>query len=278
MPRSIARGAPLPDTDPRPVARSLGSYANQTFAIVAAEVQRIRHDPVELLPRAVQPVLWLTLFGGVMARIRGISPDNIPYLDFLAVGILAQSALSVAILYGMTAIWDHDFGTLQRYLVSPTPRSALVIGKALSAGVRGLAQALIVYGLALSLGVGIVLNPLKILGVGLVVVLGAALFSTFSLIIACTVKTRERFMGVAQVLIMPIFFASNAIYPLSLMPAWLSTVSRMNPLTYEVDALRMLMLPNGPSDYGLWFDVGTLTLITAVLTGIAARVYGRLGF
>ena len=78
----------------------------------------------------------------------------------------------------------------------------------------------------------------RILAVLLAVVLGSALFATFSLIIACIVKTRERFMGIGQVLTMPLFFASNAIYPLALMPAWLQAVARMNPLTYMVDALR----------------------------------------
>ena len=128
------------------------------------------------------------------------------------------------------------------------------------------------------LGVGIDLNPLNILGVAAAIVLGSALFSTLSLIIACIVKTRERFMGIGQVLTMPIFFASNAIYPLSLMPAWLSAVSHVNPLTYEVDALRALMLTHGTSDYGLLLDFGVLLAVTAVLTAIAARMYGRMGY
>lgn len=278
MPKSGASDALPSGVGHRPIGRALESYAIQALAVAAAEVQKIRHDPVELLPRAVQPVLWLVLFGGVMARVRGISPGNMPYLDFLAAGILAQSALSVGILYGMSAIWEHDFGVLQRYLVSPAPRSALVIGKALSAAARGLAQACIVYVLALMLGVGIALDPLNVLGVAAAVVLGTALFSTLSLIIACTVRTRERFMGIAQMMIMPIFFASNAIYPVSLMPAWMRTVSRTNPLTYEVDALRTLMLANATSDYGLWLDFGALSAVTVVLTCIAARVYGRLGY
>ena len=111
-------------------------------------MQKLYHDPLELLTRAVQPVLWLMLFGEVMARVRGVAPGNIPYLDFLAAGILAQSALFVAIFYGISTIWERDLGVLQRYLVSPAPRSALVLGKALSAGVRALSQALIVYALA----------------------------------------------------------------------------------------------------------------------------------
>jgi ABC-2 type transport system permease protein len=262
----------------RLLGQALGNYLAQTFGVAAAEVQKLYHDPLELLTRAVQPVLWLMLFGEVMAQVHGVAPGNIPYLDFLAAGILAQSALFVAIFYGISAIWERDLGVLQRYLVSPAPRSALVLGKALSAGVRALSQALIVYMLALLLGVGIDLNPISIFAAAAVIVLGSALFCTLSLIIACIVKTRERFMGIGQVLTMPIFFASNAIYPVSLMPAWLSAVSHVNPLTYEVDALRALMLANGTSDYGLLLDFGVLLGTSAVLTSIAATMYGRMAY
>jgi len=262
----------------RSAGQILGDYATQTFAVAAAEVQKLYHDPLELLTRAVQPVLWLMLFGEVMARVRGVAPGNIPYIDFLAAGILAQSALFVAIFYGISAIWERDLGVLQRYLVSPAPRTALVVGKALSAGVRALSQAFIVYLLAFFLGVGINLNPLNILGVAAVIVLGSGFFSTLSLIIACIVRTRERFMGIGQVLTMPIFFASNAIYPLSLMPVWLSAISRANPLTYEVDALRALMLVHGSSDYGLLIDFGILLATLILLTSIAGRMYRRMGY
>ncbi len=278
MARSGERAAQPANTADRSFSQAVCDYATQTYAVAAAEVEKLYHDPLELLTRAVQPVLWLMLFGEVMARVRGVAPGDIPYLDFLAAGILAQSALFVAIFYGISAIWERDLGVLQRYLVSPAPRSALVLGKALSAGVRALSQALIVYVLALFLGVGINLNPLNILGVAAAIVLGSALFSTLSLIIACIVKTRERFMGIGQVLTMPIFFASNAIYPLSLMPDWLRAVSHLNPLTYEVDLLRSLMLTKGTSDYGFLLDFGVLLAVTAVLTGIAARMYGRMGY
>jgi ABC-2 type transport system permease protein len=278
MAMSGERAAQLASMVERSVSQKLSDYATQTFAVAAAEVQKLYHDPLELLTRAVQPVLWLMLFGEVMARVRGVAPGDIPYIDFLAAGILAQSALFVAIFYGISAIWERDLGVLQRYLVSPAPRTALVIGKALSAGVRALSQALIVYFLALFLGVGIDLHPLNILGVAAAIVLGSGLFSTLSLIIACVVRTRERFMGIGQVLTMPIFFASNAIYPLSLMPAWLNIASHMNPLTYEVDALRALMLVRGGSDYGLPADYGILLATAVVLTLIAGRMYRRMGY
>lgn len=257
---------------------ALSNYVMQTWAVAAAEVQKLYHDPLELLTRAVQPVLWLLLFGEVMAQIRGVSPANLPYLDFLSAGILAQSALFVAIFYGISAIWERDLGVIQRYLVSPAPRSALVIGKALSAGVRALSQAIIVYILAVFLGVGIDLSPLSIAGVAVFIVLGSGLFSTLSLIIACIVKTRERFMGIGQVLTMPIFFASNAIYPLSLMPDWLRAVAHVNPLTYQVDALRALMLTDATSDYGLLLDFVILVGTGAVLVAIASKMYARMGY
>jgi ABC-2 type transport system permease protein len=278
MATSDAPATPPVSTADGSILSRAADYAGAVYGVAAAEVQKLRHDPLELFTRAVQPVLWLLLFGEVMAQVRGMSQGNLRYLDFLSAGILAQSVLFVAIFYGISAIWERDLGILQRYLVSPAPRSAIVIGKALSASVRALSQALIVYLLALLLGVGIDLDPLSIVGVVVVIGLGSALFSTFSLVIACIVKTRERFMGIGQVLTMPIFFASNAIYPLALMPAWLRAVSHLNPLTYEVDALRALMLAGGVSDYGVPLDLAVLAGVAAILIAVAARTYARMGF
>jgi len=278
MARSDAPAMRPASTAEASFARRAADYATGAYGVAAAEVQKLRHDPLELVTRALQPVLWLLLFGEVMAQVRGMSQGSLRYLDFLSAGILAQSVLFVAIFYGISAIWERDLGVLQRYLVSPAPRSAIVIGKALSASVRALSQATIVYILALLLGVGIDLDPVNIAGVVIVIGLGSALFSTFSLVIACFVKTRERFMGIGQVLTMPIFFASNAIYPLALMPAWLRAVSHLNPLTYEVDALRALMLTGGASDYGVPLDLAVLAGVAAVLIAIAARMYARMGF
>ncbi|MBA4097679.1 MAG: multidrug ABC transporter permease [Rhodospirillum sp.] len=260
----------------RTLSVACGDFLVQVFAIADAEFRKLRHDPIELATRAVQPMLWLLLFGQVMAQIRGLSGGNGDYLDFLAAGILAQSVLFTAIFYGISAIWERDLGILHRYLVSPAARPALVLGKALSATVRGFSQAVIIYVLALLLGIGISLSPLHIAGAILFVALGAMLFSTLSLIMACLVKTRERFMGIGQVMTMPIFFASNAIYPISLMPHWLQVIASLNPLTYEVDALRALMLTGGTSIYGLGLDAEVLVAALTVLVVIAARLYPRM--
>ena len=260
----------------RTVSDAASEFFGQVFAIADAEFRKLRHDPIELATRAVQPTLWLLLFGQVMMQIRGLSGGNLDYLDFLSAGILAQSVLFTAIFFGISAIWERDLGILHRYLVSPAARPALVLGKALSASFRGLSQAVIIYVLALLLGIGVDLVPIHIVGTILFIALGSMLFSTLSLIMACLVKTRERFMGIGQVMTMPIFFASNAIYPISLMPHWLQAIARVNPLTYEVDALRFLMLRDGVSAYGLAADAAVPAGTFAVLVFIAARLYPRM--
>lgn len=257
------------------ILRRILQFIKKTLVIAELEIRKLRHEPTDLFTRAVQPMLWLLIFGEVMTSVRAIPTGNLSYLDFMSPGILAQSVLFISIFYGIAIIWERDLGIVHKFLASPTPRGALVLGKSLSAGIRGLSQAIIIYALALVLGVHVSWNPLALLGVLVVVVLGAGVFSTFSLIIACLVKTRERFMGIGQVLTMPLFFASNAIYPISIMPSWLQFISHANPLTYEVDALRALMLVGQTSAYGIAADLGILVAVMAVLVSIGARLYPR---
>jgi ABC-2 type transport system permease protein len=254
---------------------SLG-LITKSFVIAEFELRKLRHDFTELITRALQPALWLLIFGQVFAKSGAIKTGDLPYLDFIAPGILAQSVLFIAIFFGINVIWERDLGIVQKFLVSPTPRGALVLGKGLSAGIRSLSQAIIVYAISAFLGVKINWNPFAILNVIAIVVLAATLFATVSLIIACIVKTRERFMGVGQVLTMPLFFASNAIYPTAMMPDWLKVISHCNPLTYVVDALRTFMVVGSTSTIGLTTDYAVLILSTIVLVAIAARLYPRL--
>lgn len=252
---------------------SIFAFWAQTAAIADVELRKLIRDPTELLTRAVQPVLWLLVFGEVFTRIRAIPTGSMSYLEFMAPGVLAQSVLFSAIFYGIAIIWERDLGIVHKLLVTPAPRSALILGKALSAGLRGLAQAVIIILLALTLGIRIRAEPMPLLGICVAVVLGSALFSTFSLIVACLVKTRERFMGIGQVLTMPLFFASNAIYPIAIMPRWLQIIARVNPLSYLVDALRDLMIQGGTSAFGLGTDFMVLGAVFAVFIVIAARLF-----
>jgi ABC-2 type transport system permease protein len=241
-------------------------------ALCLVELQKLRHDRKELYTRAVQPPLWLLIFGETFSHLHAI-PTSVPYLDFLAPGILAQSALFVSIFYGIQIIWERDAGVLAKLMATPTPRSALVAGKAFAAGMRALVQGLVVLVLAALLGVAFTVNPLRLVGVVVVVLLAAAFFSTLSIVLAGIVLSRERLMGIGQAITMPLFFASNALYPVALMPRWVQAIAVVNPLSYEVNALRGLLLGT-PAALGT--DIGVLAFSAAAGITTAARLLPRL--
>lgn len=252
---------------------SVGDFVRDTLALADVEFRKLRRDPTELLTRAIQPALWLLIFGQIFAHLRAIPTGHLDYLTFMAPGILAQSVLFIAIFYGISVIWERDLGILQKLLASPAPRAALVLGKALSAGLRGLSQGVIIYVLALALRIHLDFGISHVLGVVGFIILGSAVFSTFSLAVACLVKTRERFMGIGQVLTMPLFFASNAIYPIAGMPGWVGAIAKANPLSYQVDALRALMVQGGSSVFGVGVDAAVLLLLFCTLLVVTAALY-----
>lgn len=256
--------------------RSMDFYW-QTLAVAQAEIHKLLRDPSELLSRAVQPVLWLAVFGQVFSQVRGIPTGTLNYLDFMAPGILGQSILFSGIFYGIAIIWERDLGIVHKLLVTPASRAALVLGKALAAGARGLVQAAVVYGVAASLHVGIRWELGAVVSVALGVFLGSCIFATFSLVIACIVMTRERFMGIGQILTMPLFFASNAIYPLELMPDWLKAIAVANPLTYLIDALRASMVLGGHGQHTAATNFGVMAAVLLLLLAAATALYPRLG-
>lgn len=260
----------------RAIRSPIFKYLGQVAAIVAADVRKLRHDPSELLTRMIQPAVWLLIFGQAMAKTKAIPTGSLSYLDYITPGILAQSILFISIFFGIALIWERDMGILHKILVSPAPRTLLVIGRGIAAGIRGVSQIFIIYILAYFLGVQLRWDFWAFLGVIATVLLGGAIFSTFSLIIASIVKKRERFMGIGQVLTMPLFFASNALYPLEMMPGWLKIVSLFNPLTYQVDALRSFMITGHATAAGLWLDFGVGFLALALLTWIATYLYPKI--
>ena len=263
---------PSDSAEPGPLSR----FALDTATIAWAELLKVRHDPVEMASRAVQPLLWLLVFGQVLAATRAIPTGTLTYMDYLAPGVLAQSAQFSAIFYGLAVIWERDLGLVQKLLVSPAARTSLVLGKAVAGGVRALVQAGVVYVAALAIGVHVRLDGWSLIQVVIVVVLGSALFACFSLVIACLVRSRERFMGIGQLLTMPLFFASSAIYPVDLMPPWLRVIATLNPLTYMVDGLRALMVTGASSPRGVGVDIAVLSVVLVVLVAVGARLYPRL--
>jgi ABC-2 type transport system permease protein len=268
----VAPPAASADAEPGPL-RLVRTTLSRIGTMCLVELQKLRHDRTELVTRAVQPALWLIVFGQVFTRIHAIPTGSTPYLDFLAPGILAQSALFIAIFYGIQIIWERDAGVLAKLMVTPTPRVALVAAKAFAAGVRAVAQAVVVLVLALVLGVSLTGNPLKLLGVIVALLLGSAFFCCLSITIAGVVLSRDRLMGIGQAITMPLFFASNALYPVELMPGWLQVINHVNPLSYEVDALRGLLVD---TDANLALDFGVLVVSAAFMITVASALLPRL--
>ena len=272
---SAAPGAPLAaSADPLPPGRpglpadpplaGVRRLLSRVVTLCWVELRKIRHDRTELYTRAVQPALWLVIFGETFSRIHAIAvPNGIPYLDFLAPGILAQSTLFIAIFYGIQIIWERDAGVLAKLMVTPTPRAALITGKAFAAGVRSIVQAAVIVVLSAVLGVALTLNPLKLLGVVVIVVLGSA----------GVALSRDRLMGIGQAITMPLFFSSNALYPEKLMPGWLQAISKVNPLSYEVNALRWLLI-GIPTNLAL--DTGVLVVATVAGITVSSLLLPRL--
>ena len=240
------------------------------FAIV--ELQKLRHDRTELVTRMVQPALWLLIFGTTFSKLHVIHTGSVSYLAFLAPGIIAQSALFISIFYGIQIIWDRDAGVLAKLVVTPAPASALITGKAFAAGVRSVAQVVGVMALAYLMDIGLTINPLRVLAAMATVMLGAAFFACLSMTLAGLVRSRDRLMGIGQAITMPLFFASNALYPVGVMPGWLHALSVVNPLSYEVDALRALLIgtPLNP------LDVVVLVVAPIIAIATASKLLRRL--
>ena len=253
---------------------SLTRSISSVFTIAEMEARKIRHDSTELWMRSVQPALWLLIFGEVLNSVKVLAPAGYSYIQYIAPGVLAQSVLFVAIFYGITIVWERDVGLLTKLLSTPSPRASIVVGKAMASAVRGVFQAAVIFVLSLLLGIQLRLDLPDVLGVFGIVVMLSICFSSFSMVLASFLKTRDRMMGIGQVLTMPLFFASSAIYPISLMPTWLKYIAYVNPLSYVVDALRSLLLTGDYSSVPL--DMAALLVATVFFASLASVVVKRL--
>jgi ABC-2 type transport system permease protein len=251
--------------------RRVGGLLRRMGAFALVEMQKLSHDRTELMTRMVQPALWLLIFGQTFSKLHVIDTGGVPYLSFLAPGIIAQSALFISIFYGIQIVWDRDAGILAKLMVTPAPASALITGKAFAAGVRSIAQVVGVMVIAYLMGIHLTANPLRILAAMGVVVLGSAFFACLSMTLAGLVRNRDRMMGIGQAITMPLFFASNALYPVDIMPPWLHWLSAINPLSYEVNALRALLIGTPGNT---WLDIAVL-LVAATLGVVTASTLLR---
>jgi ABC-2 type transport system permease protein len=239
-----------------------------------AEMRKLRHDHLDIFTRSVQPLLWLFIFGTALRHNRSLSPGALDYRSYLTPGVMAQAAMFIAIFFGLAVIWERDVGQLQRLLATPLSRSAIVLGKAAGACVRALVQAVLLLAVVAIAGIKLRWNVLGVVGALTMLMLGTAAFACMSMLLAAGVKERERFMGIGQLIMMPLFFASSALYPLSVMPGWLHVIARVNPLTYEVQGLRQMLVGIGGSGE-VWLDFLVVVGFLLVMLAAATRAYPK---
>jgi len=257
----------------RPPGR-MAALAAGTVAMAQAEMRKLRHDHLDIFTRSLQPLLWLFIFGTALRHNRALTLGQLDYRAYLAPGVMAQAAIFIAIFFGLAVIWERDVGQLQRLLATPLPRSAIVLGKAAGACVRALVQALLLLAVLAAAGIALRWRVAGVIGTLALLMLGTGAFACMSMLLAAGVKERERFMGIGQLIMMPLFFASSALYPLSVMPGWLHVVARINPLTYEVQGLRQMLVGVGGGGEVL-LDFAVVLGFFALMLLAATRAYPK---
>ena len=256
---------------------STGPFARMaagSMAMAQAEMRKLRHDHLDIVTRSVQPLLWLFIFGAALSHSHVLSVGRVDYRAYLAPGVMAQAAMFIAIFFGLSVIWERDVGQLQRLLATPLSRAGIVLGKAAGACVRALVQALLLLAVLAVAGIAVRWTLSGVIGTLAMLMLGTAAFACMSMLLAAVVKERERFMGIGQLIMMPLFFASSALYPLSVMPGWLHAVALANPLTYEVQGLRQMLVGVGANG-ALWLDFTVVIGFFAVMLAAATRAYPK---
>ncbi len=252
----------------------LARLAAGTLAMAQAEMRKLRHDHLDIFTRSVQPLLWLFIFGTALNNSRVLSVGRVEYRAYLTPGVMAQAAMFIAIFFGLAVIWERDLGQLQRLLATPLPRTAIVLGKATGAAVRALVQAIVLLVVVAIAGITLRWSVTGVIGALAMLILATGAFACMSMLIAAAVKERERFMGIGQLIMMPLFFASSALYPLRIMPEWLRVVAHLNPLTYEVQGLRQMLVGVGGRGV-VWLDFLVVVGFFAVMLVAATRAYPK---
>ncbi|MEI7961147.1 MAG: ABC transporter permease [archaeon] len=219
-----------------------------------------------------QPILFLIAlgfgFGAIYAKAGGGN-----YLEFLAPGIIAMSILFTAMFSGIEVIYDRQFGFLKETLVAPVNRTKIMFGRTLGGASVSVFQGVIVLGIAMLMGFQIAnlwMIPIAIIFMFLI----ALLFTSLGTAIASKLEDMQGFQLIINFIIMPLFFLSNALFPVDQLPGPLATVTQLNPLSYGVDGMRGAL--TGVSQFGLFTDFAVLLVIVIVIMLIGSRMFSKI--
>ncbi len=249
---------------------------SDTYTIFWRELKRYRKSRSGVLIRLIQPAIWIIVIGntfaGTQPLIQSVGFEG-QYIEFMAPGVIILTAIFTSIFGGVNTLWDRRYGFMNKALTAPVSRSSIAIGKMLAISLIAAIQSSLILGIALAIGVSFP-NPLMIAPIMAIVVLFSLGFSGISVVIAATAKSQETFWGVINFLGMPLFMLSPALFPLELLPDWLATAARLNPVTYTVLLVREMMtgVTEGVSTI---LSIGVIAIFVAVMVGLASYVFTR---
>jgi ABC-2 type transport system permease protein len=219
--------------------RSLRSELRAIRIVWWRELIRFRADKLRMVTSLVQPLLFLFVLGAGLQRLSSAGTHGVSLKTFIYPGILCIAVMFTAMFSAASIVWDREFGFLREMMVAPIRRSSIVIGKCLGGATVAGFQGVIV--ICLAGLVNVPYDPLLILGVFALQLLLAFSITAFGVMIAVRIKQMQSFMGVMQMIVMPMFFISGALFPASGLPGWLTVLNRLDPLTYAVDPMRRLV-------------------------------------
>ncbi len=239
-----------------------------SYYVAWRELKKYFRQKTRMMVTVIQPFLWLALMGNAMSGLTNnpmaaqfLGTGN--YLTFMTPGIILMTVMFTSIFSGTTVVWDRRFGYLDKLLAAPIKRGAIPFGKMFAAAVQGLFQAVVIIIVALLFGVRFQSGFLGILMILLIAGLLSFILAGFSLALSVRIKTIETLMAVINLFMMPLMFASNALFPLKVMPKWLQVIAKINPITYAIMPMRDLTVKGWA--YNIWIYLLIILVIDAAV-------------
>lgn len=247
------------------------------------ELIRYWRDKTRIFSSLFQPLLFLVIFGSGLRETLASGNLGIDFIKFMYPGILAMTVMSTAIFSTVSTVWDREFGFLKEILVAPISRTTIALGKTLGATTIAVVQALIL--LCFSLFVGLSVTLAVVIKLIVFMILLSLAVAGIGLFIASLMKSMESFGLLMQIFIFPMFFLSGAFFPLTAVPKWMEILSKIDPLTYGVDAFRQIILSNQvPSQiierlvlYPIYTDALFLIVFAAIMVLAAVTAFNKRG-
>ena len=203
------------------------------------ELIRFRNDRIRIVTALIQPLLFLFVLGSGLQQLSAASTHGVDLKTFIYPGILCIAVMFTAMFSAASIVWDREFGFMREMMVAPIRRSSIVLGKCMGGATVASLQGVIL--LCLAWAVHVPYSVTLVLGVLALQLLLAFSITAFGLMVAVRIKQMTAFMGVMQMVVMPMFFISGALFPVAGLPAWLAFLNRIDPLTYAVDPMRRLV-------------------------------------